>query len=68
MVMINEMIRLQEGDEKITAQRTVVEQQADAEAKAKEEKTVEQFLEIQVRYESDILQHAVQQHVLEKLF
>ena len=37
-VMINEMIRLQRGDEEITAQQTIVEQQAEAEAEAREER------------------------------
>ena len=63
------MIRLQRGDEKITAQWTVIEQHAEAEARAKEEKTVEQFLEGQVGYETDLSQQtraAVQQHALEE--
>ena len=34
IVMINEMIKLQRSDEEVTAQRTVVEQQAEAEARA----------------------------------
>ena len=43
MVMINEMIRVQRGDEEITAQRTILEQQAEAEGRAREERTVERF-------------------------
>ena len=69
MVMINEVIRLQLRDEKVTAQPTVVEQQAVAEAKAREERTVEQFLEAQARYQSDLphqARQAVQQNALEE--
>ena len=69
MVIINETIRLQRGDEEVTAQRAIVEQQAEAEAKAREERTVEQFLEAQARYESDLshqARQAVQQHTLEE--
>ena len=47
MVMINEMIRVQRGDEEVTAQRTILEQQAEAEARAREERIVETFLEAQ---------------------
>ena len=69
MVMINEMIRLQRDDEEVPAQRTVVDQQAEAEARAREERTVEQFPAAQARYETDLSQQAraaVQQHVLEE--
>ena len=69
MVMVNEMIRVQRGDEEVTAQRTILEQQAEAEARAREERTVEQFLETQARYETDLSQQAraaVQQHALEE--
>ena len=69
MVMINEMIRVQRGDEEVTAQRTILEQQAEAEARAREEKIVENFLEAQARYET-YLSHqaraAMQNHALEK--
>ena len=41
MVMINDLIRLQRGDEEITAQRTIVEQQAEAETMARDERIVE---------------------------
>ena len=47
MVTINEVLRLQRGCEEVTAQRTIVEQQAEAEAEATEERTVEEFLEAQ---------------------
>ena len=58
MVMVNEMIRIQRGDEEVTAQRTILEQQAEAEARAREERTVEQFLETQARYETNLSQQA----------
>ena len=66
--MVNEVIQLQRGDEEV-AQRTIIEQQAEAEARAKEERTVEQFLEAQARYETDLSQQAraaVQKHALEE--
>ena len=69
MVMVNEMIRVQRGDEKVTAQQTILEQQAETEARAKEEKIVEQFLEAQARHEAELSQQAkaaVQQHALEE--
>ena len=69
MVMVNEVIRLQRGDEEITAQGTVFEQQAEAEARAKEERTVEQFLETQARNYTNLSQQAraaLQQHALGK--
>ena len=69
MVLVNEMIRVQRGDAEVTAQRTILEQQAEAEAKAREERTVEQFLEAQARYETNLSQQAraaVQQHALEE--
>ena len=69
MVMINEMIRVQRGDEEVTAQRTILEQQAEAEARAKEERIVENFLETQARYETDLSHQAraaVQNHALEE--
>ena len=67
--MVNAMIRVQRGDEEVTAQRTILEQQTEAEARAREERTVEQFLEAQARYETDLSQQtraAVQQHALEE--
>ena len=67
--MVNEMIRLQRGDEEVIAQRTIIEQQAGAEARAREERTVEHFLEAQARYETELSQlarAAVQQHALEE--
>ena len=69
MVLVNEMIRVQPGDEEVTAQWTILEQQAEAEARAREERTVEQFLEAQARYEKDLSQQAraaVQQHTLQE--
>ena len=69
MVMVNEMIRVQRGDEEVTALRTILEQQAEAEARAREERTVEQFFETQARYETDLSQQAraaVQQHAMDK--
>ena len=69
MVLVNEMIRVQRGDEEVTAQKAILEQQADAEARAREERTVEQFLETQARYETDLSHQAraaVQQHALEE--
>ena len=63
------MIRLQRSDEEVTAQRTIIEQQAEAEARTREERTVEQFLETQARYETDVSQQtraAVQQHALDE--
>ena len=69
MVMINEMIRVQRGDEEVTAQRTILEQQAEAEARAREERIVENFLETQARYETDLSHQAraaVQNHALEE--
>ena len=69
MVMVNKMIRLERGDEEATAQRTVIEQQAEAEAQTREDGTVEQFFEAQTRYETDLSQQtraAVQQHALEE--
>ena len=69
MVMVNEMIRVQRGDEEVTAQRTILEQQAEAEARAREERIVEQFLEAQARHEAELSQQAraaVQQHALEE--
>ena len=69
MVMINEMIRVQRGDEEVTAQRTILEQQAEAEARAREERIVENFLEAQARYETEMSHQAraaVQNHALEE--
>ena len=69
MVMVDEMIRLQRGDEEVTTQKTVIKQQAEAEARAREEKIVEQFLGAQAGHEAELSQQArvaVQQHALEK--
>ena len=69
MVMVNEMIRLQRGDEEVTAQRTVIEQQAEAETRVREKKTVEQFLEAQARHEAVVTTRAraaVQHQALEE--
>ena len=63
------MIRLQRGDEEVTAQRTIVEQQAEAEARAREEGTVERCLEAQARHEAELSQQAratVHNHNLEE--
>ena len=67
--MINEMIRVQRGDEEVTAQRTILEQQAEAAARAREEKIVENFLEAQARHEAELSHQAraaVQNHALEE--
>ena len=69
MVLVNEMIRVHRGDEEVTAQRTIMEQQAEAEARAREERTVEQFFEAQARYETALSHQAraaVKQHALEE--
>ena len=63
--MINAMIRLQRGDEEIIPQRTIAEQKTEPEAKTREEKTVEEFIEAQACYENDLsrqARQAVQQH------
>ena len=65
MVLVNEMICVRRSHRT----KDHLEQQAEAEARAREERTVEQFLEAQARYETDLSQQAraaVQQHALEK--